>query len=200
MPTTTRPGRRRAAGPRSAHAGPTPRPLARRRCCRRRSGVRRRLVARAASGSRPDAADRRCRDPPDDVVADFEEYTWLYREAWTPEIERWLFSVVPTAMMFDDHDMIDDWNISAIWVEEIRSQPWWQEHIIGGLVSYWVYQHLGNLSPDEIEQEGMLADSWRSTMPPRCCVSGRSNRRSSPRCPAGTGSVTPARSVGSASS
>ncbi len=96
--------------------------------------------------------------PPDDVVADFEEYTWLYREAWAGPLERWFFSVVPTAMLFDDHDMIDDWNISDLWVEEIRREPWWQEHIIGGLVSYWVYQHLGNLSPDEIEQEGMLAE------------------------------------------
>ena len=103
-------------------------------------------------------ADPSIAQPPDDVVADFEEYTWLYREAWAGSLERWFFSVVPTAMLFDDHDMIDDWNISDLWVDEIRSEPWWQEHIIGGLVSYWVYQHLGNLSPDEIEQEGMLAD------------------------------------------
>jgi hypothetical protein len=95
--------------------------------------------------------------PPDAVVADFEEYTWLYREAWSPPLERWFFSVVPSAMIFDDHDMIDDWNISASWVEDIRREPWWQEHIIGGLTSYWIHQHLGNLSPDEIEDDGMLA-------------------------------------------
>jgi hypothetical protein len=94
--------------------------------------------------------------PPDGVVADFEEYTWLYRESWTPEIERWLFSTVPSAMIFDDHDMIDDWNISDSWVDDIRHEPWWSEHIIGGLVSYWVHQHLGNLSPDRVRAEGML--------------------------------------------
>lgn len=99
--------------------------------------------------------------PPDDVVADFEEYTWLYREAWAGEVERWFFSVVPSAMIFDDHDMIDDWNISDAWVREIRAEPWWQEHVIGGLVSYWVHQHLGNLSPDEIDAEGMLAEAER---------------------------------------
>jgi hypothetical protein len=96
--------------------------------------------------------------PPRDVVADFEEYTWLYHESWTPDVERWLLSVVPSTMIFDDHDMIDDWNISDRWVREMRSEPWWPEHIIGGLVSYWIYQHLGNLSPAAIVEEGMLAE------------------------------------------
>ena len=96
------------------------------------------------------------RFPPLDDVADFEEYTWLYHEAWRPEVERWILSVVPSAMIFDDHDMIDDWNTSKSWFEEIQRHPWWAEHVTGGLMSYWVYQHLGNLSPDEIRAEGML--------------------------------------------
>ncbi|MGD9704049.1 MAG: alkaline phosphatase family protein [Acidimicrobiia bacterium] len=96
------------------------------------------------------------RFPSLDDVADFEEYTWLYHEAWLPEVERWMLSVVPSAMIFDDHDMIDDWNTSISWVHDIRRQPWWQDHVTGGLMSYWVYQHLGNLSPDEIRAEGML--------------------------------------------
>jgi hypothetical protein len=91
-----------------------------------------------------------------DDVADFEEYTWLYHEAWRPEIERWILSVVPSAMIFDDHDMIDDWNTSASWLEDIRQKPWWRDHAVGGLMAYWVYQHLGNLSPAEIRAEGML--------------------------------------------
>ena len=93
---------------------------------------------------------------PDGMVGDFEEYTWLYHESWRSEVERWLFSVVPSTMIFDDHDMVDDWNISERWVREIRRTPWWEDHVIGGLVSYWIYQHLGNLSPAEIRAEGML--------------------------------------------
>ena len=93
---------------------------------------------------------------PPGLVGGFEEYTWLYHEAWRPEVERWLFSVVPSAMIFDDHDMIDDWNISASWVRDIRREPWWQDHVLGGLASYWIYQHLGNLSPQEIRDEAML--------------------------------------------
>ena len=90
------------------------------------------------------------------LVGGFEEYTWLYRESWTPEVERWLFTVVPTAMIFDDHELIDDWNISGPWVHEIRLQPWWQEHVTGCLIAYWIYQHLGNLSPQEIRDEAIL--------------------------------------------
>ena len=91
-----------------------------------------------------------------DDVADFEEYTWLYHEAWSSEVERWVLSVVPSAMIFDDHDMIDDWNTSSSWLADIRRQPWWHDRVIGGLMSYWVYQHLGNLSPAEIRADGML--------------------------------------------
>jgi hypothetical protein len=29
-------------------------------------------------------------------------------------------------------------------------EPWWAERIAAGLASYWVYQHLGNLSPDDL--------------------------------------------------
>ena len=29
-------------------------------------------------------------------------------------------------MIFDDHDVIDDWNTSAAWLAEMRATPWWQ--------------------------------------------------------------------------
>jgi hypothetical protein len=85
-----------------------------------------------------------------DQVADFEEYTWLYLESWTDPDVRWLLSNVPTSMIFDDHDVRDDWNTSHAWRLDMQATDWWQERIIGGLASYWVYQHLGNLGPDEL--------------------------------------------------
>ena len=85
-----------------------------------------------------------------DQVADFEEYTWLYLESWTDPDVRWLLSTVPTSMIFDDHDVRDDWNTSHQWREDMRGTSWWQERITGGLSSYWVYQHIGNLSPDQL--------------------------------------------------
>jgi hypothetical protein len=69
---------------------------------------------------------------------------------------RWLLSTVSTAMTFDDHDVHDDWNTSEAWLEEIRATDWWDEHIVAGLMSYWIYQHAGNLSPDEQDEDGLL--------------------------------------------
>jgi hypothetical protein len=85
-------------------------------------------------------------------VADFEEYTWLYHESWTDPDVRWLLSTVPTSMIFDDHDVRDDWNTSQSWRRDMAELPWWRERIIGALTSYWVYQHLGNLGPAELAE------------------------------------------------
>jgi hypothetical protein len=89
-------------------------------------------------------------DGPSDQVVTFEEYTKLYLESWRDPEMRWLFATVPTAMIFDDHEMIDDWNTSASWRGDMSEQSWWDDRITGGLASYWVYQHLGNLSPDQL--------------------------------------------------
>ncbi|PRC42812.1 phosphodiesterase [Mycobacterium sp. ITM-2017-0098] len=106
-------------------------PEARQQLAGKRSGRR--------SGSRP----------PDEVVS-FTEYERLYRHTWgDPEI-RWILSTLPTAMIFDDHDIRDDWNTSAAWRAEVNQLPWWRDRIRAGLASYWVYQHLGNLSPTEL--------------------------------------------------
>ena len=93
--------------------------------------------------------------PPGEEVADFEEYTRLYRETWSdPEI-RWLLSTVPSLMIFDDHDVIDDWNISWQWLKDARKSDWWHDRITGAFMSYWIYQHLGNLSPSALAEEEM---------------------------------------------
>jgi PhoD-like phosphatase len=86
-------------------------------------------------------------EPPGERVLDFDEYHQLYLESWSDPQIRWLLSTVSTAMIFDDHDVHDDWNISQAWLEEMRRHEWWNRHILGALASYWVYQHLGNLAP-----------------------------------------------------
>ena len=90
--------------------------------------------------------------PPGETIADFEEYTRLYRESWSEPHIRWLLSTVPTAMIFDDHDIIDDWNTSATWVRRMRGTGWWDDRITGGLMSYWIYQHIGNLAPSRLDE------------------------------------------------
>ncbi|MFI6578763.1 alkaline phosphatase D family protein [Nocardiopsis sp. NPDC050513] len=85
---------------------------------------------------------------PGDEVVRYDEYAELYRQAWSDPQVRWLLSTVPSLMVFDDHDVRDDWNTSAAWRRAMDALPWWRSRITSGLGAYWVYQHLGNLSPD----------------------------------------------------
>ena len=90
-------------------------------------------------------------EAPGEEVLDFEEYTRLYQEAWSEPHIRWLMSTVSTSMVWDDHDMSDDWNISHSWHEEMCEKEWWHVRACAGFMTYWLYQHLGNLSPRELE-------------------------------------------------
>ncbi|MFC5180553.1 alkaline phosphatase family protein [Actinomadura harenae] len=113
------------------------------------------LVGNDTSGSTGFQEAKPSEACPDDEIADFEEYTHLYKLAWREDpAVRWLLSTVPTLTVFDDHDIRDDWNTSYAWRQQMWALPWWRDRIVGGISSYWVYQHLGNLSP-----EGRLADA-----------------------------------------
>lgn len=92
-------------------------------------------------------------EPPGEEIKDYEEYAHLYQLAWSDPANRWLLSTVPTCMIFDDHDIRDDWNTSWTWHERMHRTSWWHERLTGGLASYWVYQHIGNLSPAQLAQD-----------------------------------------------
>jgi phosphodiesterase/alkaline phosphatase D-like protein len=100
-------------------------------------------------------------------IADYAEYAHVYSESWSDPELRWLFSTVPTSMIFDDHDIRDDWNTSSAWREEMARQSWWPTRIRAGLASYWVYQHIGNLDPDTLAADELYkavtaadGDAW----------------------------------------
>ena len=103
------------------------------------------------------ASRRSLDEPPGSEIKDFVEYAELYRLAWSDDVIRWVLSTVPSAMMFDDHDIRDDWNTSWSWRRDIRATSWWQERIVAGLGAYWVYQHIGNLAPSELAED----EVWR---------------------------------------
>ncbi len=65
-------------------------------------------------------------------------------------------------MIFDDHDVHDDWNTSAAWRREDQAKPWWPERIRAAYMSYWIYQHLGNLSPAELAKNEL----WQQMQEP----------------------------------
>ncbi|MEW9871875.1 alkaline phosphatase D family protein [Arthrobacter sp. HS15c] len=94
-------------------------------------------------------------EPPGEELKDYEEYAHLYNLAWSDPANRWLLSTLPSAMIFDDHDIRDDWNASLSWKREMEATSWWHGRIVSGLASYWVYQHLGNLSPQERQNDAI---------------------------------------------
>ncbi len=97
--------------------------------------------------------------PPGEELKDFEEYAHLYWLAWTDPAIRWLLSTLPSAMIFDDHDIRDDWNTSIAWKRKMDATPWWHQRLVSGLAAYWVYQHLGNLSHEERDEDAL----WQRT-------------------------------------
>ncbi|MBA2522255.1 MAG: alkaline phosphatase D family protein [Solirubrobacterales bacterium] len=92
-------------------------------------------------------------DGPVDVLEDFEEYTVGYRDVWTYPVVRWMLSTLPSSMIFDDHEINDKWKTSQAWLDEMRQTDWYEGRVIGGLMAYWVYQHIGNLSPRELRDD-----------------------------------------------
>ncbi|MGH3497021.1 MAG: alkaline phosphatase D family protein [Nocardioidaceae bacterium] len=101
------------------------------------------------------ASRRDIGEPPGEELKDYEEYAHVYALCWNDPAIRWLLSALPSTMIFDDHDIRDDWNTSSTWRQQMAATSWWHDRIVGGLASYWVYQHLGNLSPAE-----RAADTW----------------------------------------
>ena len=97
-------------------------------------------------------------DPADirEEIQNFREYAWLYQTTWMHDATRWLLSTVPSAMILDDHDLRDDWNTSKTWREEMERRPWWNDRVVGALGSYWIYQHLGNLSPELLAADDLF--------------------------------------------
>jgi hypothetical protein len=95
------------------------------------------------------SASHKAQGLPENVVLTLEEHAMLYNESWSDEDIRWLLSCIPSLMIFDDHEVIDDWNISEEWLKEKQSTDWWSSKLAAALSAYWIYQGAGNLSPSE---------------------------------------------------
>ncbi|BDM63016.1 metallophosphatase-binding domain protein [Shewanella sp. NFH-SH190041] len=57
---------------------------------------------------------------------------------------RRLLAHLPTYMMFDDHDITDDWNLTAKWEEAAYSHRFSRRIIGNALIGYTLFQGLGN--------------------------------------------------------
>ncbi len=78
----------------------------------------------------------------------FADYTLFYEYAWAedPDVQQAL-AVIPMFMIFDDHEICNDWNVDPMWRSKaIREGK--EQLLVDGLVAYWVYQGWGNLAQD----------------------------------------------------
>jgi hypothetical protein len=53
----------------------------------------------------------------------------------------------PTYMIFDDHDVTDDWNLTSAWREGAHQSPTGRRFVANALAAYWAFQGWGN-DPD----------------------------------------------------
>ncbi len=81
----------------------------------------------------------------DDHVKDVKtHYETLFRV-------RRLLANIPTAMIFDDHEITDDWNMTLAFCRDIYNNQLARRVIQNGLVAYALCQHWGNV-PEDFEK------------------------------------------------
>lgn len=84
-----------------------------------------------------------------EVPAAFEKIHKTERDAISgfieglPQVQR-LLAHIPTYMIFDDHDVTDDWNLTALWEQAAYEHPLAKRIIGNMLMGYWLCQGWGN--------------------------------------------------------
>ncbi|MFA0553424.1 alkaline phosphatase family protein [Vibrio lentus] len=71
--------------------------------------------------------------------------------AGLPQVQR-LFAHIPTYMIFDDHDVTDDWNLTVGWEHAVDQNRFATQVIGNGLAAYWMCQGWGN-APEKFSSE-----------------------------------------------
>ena len=80
-----------------------------------------------------------------------------------PDIRR-LLANIPTYMMFDDHDVTDDWNITHSWYDNVRESELGRRIVSNALAACWAFQSWGN-DPDNFHKDMVWSIQQRLTDP-----------------------------------
>ncbi|MGF1684199.1 alkaline phosphatase D family protein [Photobacterium minamisatsumaniensis] len=67
-----------------------------------------------------------------------------------PKVRR-LLAHLPTYMIFDDHDVTDDWNLTKGWEQAAYGHDFSNRIIGNALIGYWLFQGWGN-APEHFDQ------------------------------------------------
>lgn len=109
------------------------------------------------------------------------EYTWEERKLWLaqyqnlqafhadlPKVRR-LLQTTPTLMIFDDHDVTDDWRLNDKWNQEVLKTDLGSDIQLNALLAYILNQAAGNNPPlfkPKIDQffAGSGPAAWRAAL------------------------------------
>ncbi len=80
-----------------------------------------------------------------------------------PNVQR-LLAHIPSYMIFDDHDISDDWNLTAKWEQQAYGHPLTKRIIGNGLIAYFLCQGWGN-APDSFDEEFLESVDYYATNP-----------------------------------
>ena len=104
--------------------------------------------------------------PPEGLAADdlrryADERAQIERFAGEVGAARRLFAHLPVAMIFDDHDVTDDWNLSREWEQVAYGHPFSKRVIANALFAYLLNQAWGN---DPATFDDALFDELRQSL------------------------------------
>ncbi|MBC7924821.1 MAG: hypothetical protein H7039_04120 [Bryobacteraceae bacterium] len=77
----------------------------------------------------------------DEVYNKLHRVDWFYQDL--PRVRR-LLANVPTYMVFDDHEITDDWNVTPKWAKQTRANALGRAVIRNGLAACTLFQSWGN--------------------------------------------------------
>ncbi|MCI5115536.1 MAG: hypothetical protein D3912_12095 [Candidatus Electrothrix sp. AX1] len=75
---------------------------------------------------------------------------------------RRLLANIPTYMLFDDHDVTDDWNITHSWYDTVRQSALGRRIVSNALAACWAFQSWGN-DPDNFHKDMIWSIQQRLT-------------------------------------
>ncbi|MBW4609743.1 MAG: hypothetical protein KME22_21680 [Hassallia sp. WJT32-NPBG1] len=92
-----------------------------------------------------------------DISSFNQELGYLQQFQITLKDIRRALANIPTYMIFDDHEITDDWYLNMAWCDRVLSKPLGRRVLQNGMLAYAVFQGWGN-TPDQFE-EGKPGDA-----------------------------------------
>ncbi|RQW64716.1 hypothetical protein [Vibrio viridaestus] len=86
----------------------------------------------------------------EEAYAEQKEFLSRFHNA-LPMIRKSLANI-PTYMLFDDHDVTDDWNITHCWYDNVRDSDLGRRIVSNALAACWAFQSWGN-DPDNFDKD-----------------------------------------------